>query len=186
VKLIAGLGNPGVRYEGTRHNAGFATVDELARNSRNQAWSRRCQSLVAFAAVAEEPALLAKPLTFMNASGTAIQLLLDEFRLGAGDLVLILDDLNLPLGKIRIRRRGSAGGHKGLESVIRALNSEEFIRVRLGIGEEGMPEEKAGFVLSDLPQDRMPQWNEMIARAAEAVRMIVSGGLTRAMSMFNA
>lgn len=186
MKLIVGLGNPGVRHERTRHNAGYRVIDELALEARTGAWSMQCLSLVAAAVIATQQALLAKPLTFMNASGHAVQLLLEKHRLDPRDLILILDDLNLPLGRIRIRERGSSGGHNGMESVIRTLNSEEIIRVRVGIGEENMPEDKAGFVLSDFPPARAAALEEMIARAAQAVRSITTDGVSRAMSIFNA
>jgi PTH1 family peptidyl-tRNA hydrolase len=161
-------------------------IDELARDSQTGAWSTRCQSRVCAATIAAEQVVLAKPLTFMNASGRAIQLLLAEFPVDPKELIVILDDLNLPLGKIRIRERGSAGGHLGLESVVRMLNSDEIIRVRLGIGEENMPEDRAGFVLSDFPPDSTAKLEEMSARAAQAVRLMITDGVSRAMSVFNA
>lgn len=180
-----GLGNPGARYQRTRHNAGYMAIDELARNLRADNWSTRCQSLVCPAVVPAEPVLLAKPLTFMNLSGRAVQLLAEENRVGPKELILILDDLNLPLGKIRIRERGSSGGQRGLESILQTLDSEEIARVRVGIGEEDIPEDKAGFVLSEFPADRMPVVTDMIARAAQAVELIITGGLARAMTVFN-
>jgi PTH1 family peptidyl-tRNA hydrolase len=130
--------------------------------------------------------VLAKPLTFMNASGRAVQLLLAEFPVDSKELIVILDDLNLPFGKIRIRERGSAGGHLGLESVVQALNSDEIMRVRLGIGEEKIPEDKAAFVLSDFPPDSMAELAEMTTRAVQAVRLIITDGVSQAMSVFNA
>jgi len=174
-----------MRYERTRHNAGYLVIDELARETQSGPWSIQCQSLVCAAAIAREQALLAKPLTFMNVSGRAVQHLLAEYRFDPKEMILILDDLNLPLGKIRIRERGSPGGHRGLESVVRMLNSDEILRVRLGIGEENMPEDKAEFVLSDFPPHREAEWKEMIAKAARAVRLIVTDGVNRAMSEFN-
>ncbi|MBZ5499010.1 MAG: aminoacyl-tRNA hydrolase [Acidobacteriia bacterium] len=186
MKLIVGLGNPGVRYQRTRHNAGYMVIDELAREARTGAWHTQCQSLLCTAAIAAQQVLLAKPVTFMNASGRAVQLLLDEYRIDPRELILILDDFNLPLGRVRIRERGSSGGHNGMESVICTLNRDEVIRVRLGIGEENMPEEKAEFVLSDFPPGEAAQVSEMIGRAAGAVRLIVTDGASRAMSVFNA
>jgi peptidyl-tRNA hydrolase, PTH1 family len=186
VKIIVGLGNPGRRYERTRHNAGFMVVDGLARAARSQEWKLRCEALVAETIIAAQPAMLAKPVTYMNASGQAVRLLLEEYRLNNPDLVVVLDDLDLPLGRIRIRERGSAGGHHGVESIIRTLGSDEFVRVRLGIGEETMPLDKAEFVLSEVSPGRAAEWDEMIARAAGAVRSIVADGASRAMSMFNA
>jgi peptidyl-tRNA hydrolase, PTH1 family len=184
--LVVGLGNPGRRYERTRHNAGFLVVDALARSARNQDWSMQSQSLVTEIVIAGQQVKLAKPTTYMNASGQAVRLLLDDYRLDWKDLIVVLDDLDLPLGRIRIRERGSAGGHHGAESIIRMIGCDEFIRVRLGIGEEKMPVEKAEFVLSEVSPGKAAEWAEMIARAAGAVQSIVADGASRAMSMFNA
>jgi PTH1 family peptidyl-tRNA hydrolase len=186
VKLIVGLGNPGARYQHTRHNAGFMVLDELAREAQAPPWSAGCRSLVCRTAVAAQPVLLAKPHTFMNGSGLAVQLLLAEYRIEPREMIVVLDDLNLPLGRIRIRTHGSAGGHHGMESIAGMLNSDEINRVRLGIGEENMPEDRAAFVLSAVPPERGTEWHEMIARAAQAVRMILGDGVSRAMSVFNA
>ena len=184
--MIVGLGNPGARYQRTRHNAGYMVVDELAGESKAGAWSTQCRSLVWPATIAAQQVLLAKPLTWMNASGGAVQLLLDEYRLDLKELILILDDLNLPLGRMRIRERGSSGGHKGMESVIRMLNSDEIIRVRLGIGQETMPEDKAEYVLSDFPPDKTAELKEMISKAGQAVQSVITDGVSQAMSIFNA
>jgi len=186
VKLIVGLGNPGHGYENTRHNVGFRVIDALAEEARVVSWAGKCLSLVCCARVADQEALLAKPLTFMNLSGRAVRLLLSEYGLTPADLVLALDDFSLPLGKIRIRERGSAGGHNGLESVMRALETEEFVRVRLGIGEEKMPEDKTDFVLSEFAAASEPEVKEMISKARDAVKTVLGQGLSRAMSIFNA
>jgi len=161
-------------------------VDELAREAGGSAWESRCRSHVIAVSIAGEPAVLAKPLTFMNASGGAVRLLLEEYGVDPKGMIVLLDDLNLPFGRIRIRARGSPGGHRGLESIARALESDEITRVRLGIGEEFMPADKAAFVLSDFPRDRRTELVEMIGRAAQAVRMMIGDGVTRAMSVFNA
>ncbi len=185
-RLIIGLGNPGVQYAATRHNVGFMVVDALAREAGIERWSSGCRSLVSRAMIGGRETLLAKPLTYMNLSGQALSLLLSEHGLLLQDTLLIVDDFNLPFGRIRLRTRGSAGGHHGLESVIRAVASEEFLRVRLGIGEEDAPVDKAQFVLSDFPPEREAELSDMIRRAAEAVKMILSDGVSRAMSVFNA
>jgi PTH1 family peptidyl-tRNA hydrolase len=130
--------------------------------------------------------LLAKPLTFMNMSGRAVELLLAEYGIGLSELIVIVDDFNLPLGKIRVRERGSGGGHNGMESLLRALESDEFVRVRLGIGDENMPEDKAQFVLSEFPEALEGEVNDMISRAREAVKTILTDGVSYAMSVFNA
>ena len=185
-KLIIGLGNPGVQYAATRHNVGFMVVDALAHEAGIEGWSSSCRSLVSRAMIAGRETLLAKPLTYMNLSGQALSLLLSENGLPLQDTLLIVDDFNLPFGRIRLRTSGSAGGHHGLESVIRAVESEEFLRVRLGIGEEDAPLDKAQFVLSDFPPERGAELSDMIRRAADAVKMILSDGVGRAMSVINA
>jgi PTH1 family peptidyl-tRNA hydrolase len=184
--LIIGLGNPGEQYARTRHNVGFMTVDVLAREAGVDRWSTVCRSLVSPAVIAGRPVILAKPLTYMNLSGQAIQMLLSEHRLELKDAVLIVDDFNLPFGRIRLRTGGSAGGHHGLESVIRALAAEEFLRIRLGIGEENAPADKAEFVLSDFLPGRESELSDMIHRAGEAVKTLLSDGVAKAMSLFNA
>ena len=130
--------------------------------------------------------VLAKPLTFMNLSGRAVRLLMDAYGADLRNVLVILDDLNLPFGKIRIRERGSAAGHHGMESVLRALESEEVARVRLGIGEETVPEDKADFVLSVFPPGMDERVEEMIDRAGAAVTAIIRDGISRAMTEFNA
>jgi PTH1 family peptidyl-tRNA hydrolase len=180
------LGNPGARYERTRHNAGYRVVDELAREARANEWSRRCRSLVCRAVIDGVSVFLAKPLTYMNLSGEAVRLLLAEYGLGPREMILILDDLNLPLGRIRIRERGSSGGQRGLESVLRMLGTEAVIRIRLGIGEEEMPGDKAAYVLSEVSAEKDAALQDMVVRAAQAVRMILAAGAAKAMSAFNA
>jgi PTH1 family peptidyl-tRNA hydrolase len=185
-KLIIGLGNPGPQYAATRHNVGFMVVDVLAREAGIESWSSGCRSLVSRAVIGGREALLAKPLTYMNLSGQALSLLLSQHGLLLQDTLVIADDFNLPFGKIRLRKSGSAGGHHGLESILRAVESEDLLRVRLGIGEEEAPADKAQFVLSDFPPKREAELSDMIRRAANAVAMILNDGVGRAMSVFNA
>ncbi len=185
-RLVVGLGNPGARYAATRHNAGFMVADELARGAKAGQWTIRCRSMVCETTVEGHAVVLAKPLTYMNLSGHAVELLLAEYGCRKEELILLFDDLNLPFGRIRIRSSGSAGGHRGLESVIAVLGSDVITRIRLGIGEEEIPADKAGFVLSEFPSARETELNEMICRAAEAARVIVSEGVDKAMSVYNA
>src|SRR5439155_25396545 len=185
-RIIVGLGNPGERYAGTRHNAGFMVLDALARESRMTRWTPECRSLTGICEIAGQRVLLAKPLTFMNLSGQAVSALLEKHGLGLESLVVILDDVNLPFGRIRVRERGSAGGHHGLESIIRALGTAEFVRVRIGIAEVSLPEDKADFVLSEFPREREAALQETIQKAGDAVRAILSDGVSRAMCLFNA
>jgi PTH1 family peptidyl-tRNA hydrolase len=183
--IVAGLGNPGERYAKTRHNAGFMVVDALARDNKTAKWALECDSLTISVEMGGNQVLLAKPMTYMNLSGRAVKALLDKYALGREALIVVLDDLNLPYGRIRIREKGSGGGHHGLESVIAELDSDEFARIRIGIGEESLPEDKAEFVLSDFPRGRELEVEEIISRAGDAVRTILSEGVSKAMSAFN-
>jgi len=185
-KLIIGLGNPGARYAHTRHNVGFMVVDLLAQSLPAGGWSRDGQALVSRALVDGSEVLLAKPLTYMNRSGDAILPLMAEHSIEPADILLIVDDFNLDFGRIRIRRKGSAGGHNGLDSVIRTLGTSQFPRIRLGIGEEGMPDERMDFVLAEFPKSKDAGLKEMIEAAGDAVWTILRDGISRAMSVFNA
>lgn len=185
-RLVVGLGNPGARYAATRHNVGFMVVDELACATGAGPWTIRCRSMACDTTIDGRAVVLAKPLTYMNLSGHAVRLLLEQFSGAPEALVLVLDDLNLPFGRVRVRRRGSAGGHHGLESVIGAIGTEEITRIRLGIGGDETPVDKAGFVLSEFPAGSGQELSGMIRRAAEAARIIVSEGVEKAMSVCNA
>jgi len=180
------LGNPGEGYARTRHNAGFLAVDALAREASSGGWEAECQALVCRCMIAGQPVVVAKPLTFMNLSGQAVDLLLERYPVGIEGIVVALDDLNLPFGRIRIRERGSAGGHRGLESVLRAVGTEELVRVRLGIGEEAWAGDVSDFVLSEFPTNRELELTEMVLRARDALKSILAEGVAKAMSVFNA
>jgi peptidyl-tRNA hydrolase, PTH1 family len=184
-KVIIGLGNPGERYAQTRHNIGFMALDALAKEAGGD-WSVQALSRTCRIDVGGYPVLLAEPLTFMNRSGNAVQALISTLRREPQDLLLIVDDLNLPFGRIRIRERGSAGGHHGLESILTILKTEEIVRVRMGIGEESMPEDKAEFVLSDFPQQTQAELDNMILKAGNAVKSILRDGVSKTMAIFNA
>jgi PTH1 family peptidyl-tRNA hydrolase len=186
LKAIVGLGNPGERYVQTRHNIGFMVVDALARQSGKGIWEREHKSLTCRSDLGGHEVLLAKPLTYMNLSGRALEAILLGCGLSMQDIVIVLDDLNLPFGILRIRERGSSGGHRGLESILEVLGGEEVPRVRIGIGEENIPPDKAAFVLSEFSPDRARDLNELISRAASAVSMVVTDGVSKAMSVFNA
>lgn len=185
-RVIVGLGNPGQKYARTRHNAGFMAADALARERGVREWRRECESLVCSTEIAGTQVAIAKPLTYMNLSGHAVELLLAHYSLSPRELVVVLDDLNLPFGGIRIRERGSAGGHHGLESILRSLATDEVPRIRLGIGEENAPADKAEFVLAEFPPDRDQILDGMISRAARAVEMMIADGIEKTMSVFNA
>ena len=183
--IIVGLGNPGEKYRWNRHNAGFIAIESLARQAAGT-WTTMGLSRICSAEICGRPVLLAKSLTYMNHCGKAVQALLSALSKSAEDLLLIYDDLDLPLGRIRIRRKGSAGGHHGLESILAGLQTEEILRIRLGIGEENMPEDKIDFVLSDFPPGKQAEVEEMIIKAGNAVQSILSNGVSKSMTLFNA
>jgi PTH1 family peptidyl-tRNA hydrolase len=179
VKLIVGLGNPGPEYELTPHNLGFLTIDRIASDRGLEVRSRQCQALTGRTQIGDEPVLLAKPETFMNLSGLSVRQLLDEYQLRPeSDLVVIYDELDLPMGTIRIRQRGSSAGHNGMESIIGALGTQEFLRVRLGIA----PEKK---ILKPFSKRQLKVVDGVLDLAAEAVKVILTEGPGAAMNRFN-
>lgn len=186
MKLIVGLGNPGMEYQFTPHNMGFLAIDRLAEQHGVRVTNRHCHSLTAKIKVGEAEALLAKPETFMNLSGMAVRELLARYEADpAKDLIVIYDELDFPLGMLRIRERGSSAGHNGLESIIGALDTQEFVRVRLGIAPEHKVTDGARYVLSQLKKAQYKTVDAVLDRAAEAVEVILKEGVSRAMNRFN-
>jgi PTH1 family peptidyl-tRNA hydrolase len=184
MKIIAGLGNPGRDYEGTRHNVGFRVVDELARRHGLACDRKKFKSLFCVGGVCGEKCVLLKPQKYMNLSGDGVRPALDWYDCGADDLLVVCDDFHLPLGKLRIRRGGSSGGHKGLESIIVMLGTDQFSRLRIGIGEGG-PGDKTGFVLSRFRAEEATMINEGVLRGADAVEMWIDDGVDATMNKFN-
>jgi len=185
LKLIVGLGNPGAKYRQTRHNVGFAALDELARRRRVDFESAPAEAVMARVRDFAEPVLLAKPLTFMNLSGHAVGDLLRYFRIDPADLFVIVDDANLPLARLRARPRGSDGGHNGLKSIVAEIGTEEFARLRIGVG-RGHPEiDLADHVLSRFEPGEQDEIAAAIARAADAAEVFVSDGIEQVMNRFN-
>ena len=183
MRLIVGLGNPGGKYRGTRHNIGFAVVDELARRRSVEFDSSPVEALVAKVR-GVEPVLLAKPLTFMNASGEAVGALTRYFKLEPADLMVVVDEAQLPLGKLRARARGSAGGHNGLKSLIAHLG-EEFARLRVGVGRGEMRRDLGDHVLAQFDADEAAEVERMTTRAADASEMFVTSGIEAVMNAYN-
>jgi len=190
VKLIVGLGNPGPRYAGTRHNVGFAVLDELAQRASVGFESAPADALIAKIrhGAGEGPpgddVLLAKPLTFMNASGQAIGELLRYFKIDLADLLVVVDEVQLPLGKLRARARGSAGGHNGLKSIIQHVG-DEFARLRLGVGRGDSRRDLADHVLAKFEKDEADEAARMIDRATGASEVFITGGIAAVMNQFN-
>ncbi len=189
MKLIAGLGNPGKYYARNRHNVGFRCVDHIAGLHLIQLKRNKYHSRIGTGDIAGVEVMLAKPKTFVNLSGEAISQLMRSYHIPRRELIVIVDDLDLPLGKIRLRQGGSSGGHKGIESIIAALGNEEFCRVRIGIGrpvqESGDREEVIDHVLGDFSPDEDKIIKSAIAGAAEAIESILNDGIIEAMNRYN-
>ena len=186
LKLIVGLGNPGIEYQFTPHNIGFLVLDRLAERLQVQVNNRHCKALTARGRMGEHEVLLAKPETWMNLSGLAVRELVAEHELDPHkDLIVIWDELDLPMGTLRIRERGSSAGHNGVESIIGALGTEEFTRVRVGIAPDHAVRDGARYVLGQFKKSQYRQLDEMLDRAAEAVEVIVQEGAGPAMNRFN-
>lgn len=185
MKLIVGLGNPGTKYRDTRHNAGFRVLDRLAERLRAPFSKEKYHALVAEASPEGQRLVLMKPLTFMNKSGLAVSRAIRYTSVDLSDLLVVVDDVNLPLGRLRLRAGGSAGGHNGLKSIIAHVNSDEFPRLRLGVGAAEDPGAMVNHVLSTFAAAERPEVNEMIERATDAVMSFVTDGLEQAMNRFN-
>jgi len=182
VKLIVGLGNPGPKYAGTRHNVGFGVIDEAAHRAAVRFESAPADALMA--RVRSQDVLLAKPMTYMNESGQAIGELLRYFKVDVADLLVVVDEVQLPLGKLRARARGSAGGHNGLKSVIQHVG-EEFARLRLGVGRGDARRDLADHVLARFDKDEAADVERMIERATDASEVFVTAGIAAVMNQFN-
>jgi peptidyl-tRNA hydrolase, PTH1 family len=188
--MVAGLGNPGRPYLGTRHNVGFEIVDRIAERHA-AAWELKSPGDVALLQARwrrggfEDDVLLVKPQTFVNASGLAVAALCRFYRMGVGDVLVVCDDVNLPLGRLRARASGSDGGHNGLRSVAESFGTIDYARLRVGVGRGDERRDLADHVLARFEPDERPGMVDAIARAAEAVEMWVTDGLARVMNTFN-
>ena len=186
MKLIVGLGNPGIEYQFTPHNLGFLTIDRIANGLGIEIRNRQCRALTARATIAGEPVVLAKPETYMNLSGLSVRELAAEHQVDVQrDLIVIYDELDLPLGTIRIRQRGSSAGHNGMESILGALNTDEFLRIRLGIAPDRKILDSVKYVLTPFRRAQEKVVVEVLDTAAEAVEVIIRDGPDDAMNRFN-
>ncbi len=193
MKLIVGLGNPGIEYQFTPHNAGFLAVDRIAEYCNATIANRRCRALTGKAMLAGQEVLLAKPETYMNLSGLSVAALVRELEIPvpSQDVIVIYDELDLPLGTIRIRERGSANGHNGAKSVSGALGTDEWLRIRIGVGKPPLAdgrEVKAGgtdYLLSPMRKQELAVLDEVLDRVRMAVEAILSKGPGPAMSEYN-
>lgn len=177
--MIVGLGNPGIEYQFTPHNLGFLAIDRLAGEAGVEVRNRHCRALTARATLDQEPVVLAKPETFMNLSGLSVRELVEKYEVSPeADLIVIYDELDLPLGSIRIRERGSSAGHNGMKSIIGALGTQEFLRIRLGIAPEAE-------ILRPFRKAQLKEVDKVLDVAAEAVSVILKEGRAAAMNRFN-
>lgn len=183
--LIVGLGNPGPKYDRTRHNVGFMAVDELARRHGISWRGRQARAEVAKGMINGIPVVLAKPQTFMNLSGESVSGLLNWHKIPASRLIIIYDDMDLPLGTIRVRARGSAGGHNGMKSILQHLRSEEFARLRIGVERPPGAGENIDWVLGHFTKDEQRELQPALNNAVDAVEFWLANGIDKAMNAFN-
>jgi PTH1 family peptidyl-tRNA hydrolase len=186
VKLIVGLGNPGIEYESTPHNLGFLAIDRIADELGVKVRNRQCRALTARAVMGDEPVLLAKPETFMNLSGDSVRALVAKHEAKPeSDLIVIQDELDFPLGTLRIHRQRSSAGHNGIESIIEALATQDFLRIRIGVAPDRKLEDGQRYLLSPMRKAQLKVVGEMLDTAAEAVKTILKEGPAAAMNRFN-
>jgi PTH1 family peptidyl-tRNA hydrolase len=186
VKLIVGLGNPGIEYQCTPHNLGFMVIDSIANDLGIEVRNRQCRALTVRSAIAGESVILAKPETYMNLSGLSVRELVAEHQVDVSrDLIVIYDELDLQLGAIRIRQRGSSAGHNGMESILGALGTDEFLRIRLGIAPDRKLGDSVKYVLTPFRKAQETVVGEILETAAQAVEVILKDGPAAAMNRFN-
>lgn len=184
MKIVVGLGNPGSQYKETRHNIGFQVVDELVRRWNAGAWKKKFEAEVSEHR-AIGPVLLVKPQTYMNLSGTTVREAAKFYKTPPTEIVVVHDDLDLPAGRLRIRERGGSGGHRGIESILTQLGSDEFVRVRFGVGRPPAGWDSADYVLGRFAPEEQDLIREAVAKAADAIEMILKEGAAPAMNRYN-
>ena len=185
MRLIVGLGNPDPEYQWTPHNLGFMAIDELANRGSIRVARPEGKALVGRGKLAGEDVVLAKPQTYMNLSGISVRELLEKYELGPGDLLVLWDEVQLPFGTIRIDRKGSGGSHNGANSVISAVGTQDFSRIRLGCGPDHPLSSRKAFVLRPMKKAELEEAAEMVGKAGDAVEMILAKGIEPAMNIFN-
>lgn len=184
--IIVGLGNPGREYQNTRHNIGFDVIDRLAESERIPVLEKKHKAIIGKGCVAGCRCILAKPVTYMNLSGESVRELIDYYKADeTAELIVISDDISLDVGQLRVRKKGSAGGHNGLKSVIAHLGHERFVRVKMGVGEKPAGWDLADYVLGHFSGEERRMMDEACDRAADAIRTIIADGADAAMNSFN-
>ena len=184
MKIIVGLGNPGIPYRMSRHNIGFQVVDRLARINRLSVRTKRFGSLYGTGWIDSQQVVLAKPMTFMNRSGEAVKKAADFFHLGIEDLVVVHDDLDLPLGRLRFKRRGGDGGHQGVRSIIERMGGNNFLRLKVGIGRPPQGRDPAEYVLDAFDKIDHSDLDQILSQAAESLKVMLLEGVEKAMNQF--
>ena len=184
--LIVGLGNPGKEYENTRHNIGFDVIETLAGQEKIDILEKKHKGLIGKGYIGREKVILAKPCTYMNLSGECVREILDYYKIDEKkNLIVISDDISLPPGQIRMRKKGSAGGHNGLKNIIAHLGHDEFMRIKMGVGEKPQGFDLADYVLGHFTSMERKIMDEAAGQAADAIRVIMQDGIEKAMNRFN-
>ena len=183
--IIAGLGNPGKTYEGTKHNVGFQVIDKLAQDYTITVDKWKHKAFIGEGRIGQHKVMLVKPQTFMNLSGESIREILSYYKIPVSRLIVIYDDTSLPLSGVRIREKGSAGGHNGMKSIISQLGTDTFLRIKVGIGEKPNGWDLADYVLSKFQKEDLPLIEEGIGKAAKAVTLLLTEGIQEAMNQTN-
>lgn len=184
--VIAGLGNPGLKYSNTRHNAGFMAIDKLAEEYNIEVSKSKHQALCGSGNIGESKVMLIKPQTFMNLSGNSVREVLNFYKLSADRLIVICDDISLDVGKMRIRKKGSDGGQKGMRSIIEQLGTQDFVRIKIGVGKKPNPDyDLAAWVLSTFKPDEKPLLQTAVESAASSAALIIDGKIDAAMNKYN-
>ena len=186
MKLIVGLGNPGIEYQFTPHNLGFLAVDQIAQQCGVEVRNRQCRALTARTTIGSEAVVLAKPETFMNLSGLSVRELIAEHKVSPEiDLIVLQDELDFPLGTLRLQRNRSSAGHNGIESLIGALGTQDFLRIRMGVAPDRKVEDGMSYLLSPMRKAQLKVVDGMLETAAEAVKMLLTEGEAPAMNRYN-
>lgn len=185
MKMIVGLGNPGMEYVGTRHNVGFEAVDCICEKNSIELSKQKMKGAYGQGIIAGEKVIVVKPMTYMNNSGECVGALANFYKIAPEDIIVIYDDINLDVGQLRIRNKGSAGGHNGIKSIIAHLSSENFPRIRIGVGMKRQGQDLANHVLSKFGKDQQEDIADGMDLAAEAVELMVQGDVNKAMNQYN-
>lgn len=185
MKLIVGLGNPGMQYAATRHNVGFEVIDSLAETYNISVVKNKYKALIGDGNIGGEKVILMKPQTYMNLSGEAVRACMEFHKITSEDLIVIYDDISLDVGQLRIRKSGSAGGHNGIKNIIAQIGTQEFPRVRFGVGEKPAGWDLANYVLGRFPEEEMKVVGPKIGDAVKAIDMMIRDGIEKAMNNYN-